>query len=114
MMKRNKIEWTWYNINHHILLLEITDVFNRRIICQPNLHLLVDNMILTFSYSRWLMLLKGELHKAPVTNPQKILDLGTGTGIWALDIAEYEPRPVQFLLNPTALTPTTGNSQEHT
>jgi len=37
------------------------------------------------------MLLKGELHKAPVTNPQNILDLGTGTGIWALDIAEYGP-----------------------
>ena len=35
-------------------------------------------------------MMKGELHKAPVTNPQKILDLGTGTGIWALDIAEYE------------------------
>ncbi|CAI7659402.1 unnamed protein product [Penicillium bialowiezense] len=33
----------------------------------------------------------GELHKAPVTNPQKILDLGTGTGIWALDIAEKFP-----------------------
>ncbi|KAJ5512819.1 hypothetical protein N7463_002371 [Penicillium fimorum] len=41
--------------------------------------------------SRWLMLMKGELHKAPVTNPQKILDLGTGTGIWALDIAEKFP-----------------------
>lgn len=35
-------------------------------------------------------MMKGELHKAPVTNPQKILDLGTGTGIWALDIAEYK------------------------
>lgn len=32
--------------------------------------------------------MKGELHKAPVENPQNILDLGTGTGIWALDIAE--------------------------
>lgn len=32
--------------------------------------------------------MKGELHLAPVKNPQKILDLGTGTGIWALDIAE--------------------------
>ncbi|CAG8116177.1 unnamed protein product [Penicillium olsonii] len=29
------------------------------------------------------------LHKAPIKNPQNILDLGTGTGIWALDIAEY-------------------------
>jgi len=36
-----------------------------------------------------LVLLKGELFKAPVKNPQKILDLGTGTGIWAIDIAEY-------------------------
>ncbi|KGO47378.1 hypothetical protein PEX1_004680 [Penicillium expansum] len=41
--------------------------------------------------SRWLLMLKGELHKAPVKNPQKILDLGTGTGIWALDIAEKFP-----------------------
>jgi ubiquinone/menaquinone biosynthesis C-methylase UbiE len=45
---------------------------------------------------RWLMLLKGELHKAPITNPQKILDLGTGTGIWALDIAEYDKHHHQF------------------
>lgn len=36
-----------------------------------------------------MVLLKGELFKAPVKNPQKILDLGTGTGIWAIDIAEY-------------------------
>ncbi|KAJ5623543.1 hypothetical protein N7490_012148 [Penicillium lividum] len=40
----------------------------------------------------WLMLLKGELHNAPVKAPQKILDLGTGTGIWALDIAEKFPQ----------------------
>ncbi|CAG8397560.1 unnamed protein product, partial [Penicillium salamii] len=33
----------------------------------------------------------GELHKAPITNPRKILDLGTGTGIWALDMAEKFP-----------------------
>lgn len=35
------------------------------------------------------MLLRGELHNAPLENPQEILDLGTGTGIWALDMAEY-------------------------
>ncbi|OQD93556.1 hypothetical protein PENSOL_c031G04670 [Penicillium solitum] len=39
----------------------------------------------------WLMLLGGELHNAPVTSPQNILDLGTGTGIWSLDIAEKFP-----------------------
>jgi Methylase of polypeptide chain release factors len=37
------------------------------------------------------LLLKGELHLAPV--PQDIhhvLDIGTGTGIWAIQFAEYE------------------------
>jgi hypothetical protein len=27
----------------------------------------------------------GQLHFAPVSNPQRILDVGTGTGIWAID-----------------------------
>ncbi|KAN0079765.1 hypothetical protein V8E54_004979 [Elaphomyces granulatus] len=35
-----------------------------------------------------LLLLWGELHLAPLEAPQAMLDLGTGTGIWAIDIAE--------------------------
>lgn len=27
----------------------------------------------------------GRLHLAPLQNPQRILDIGTGTGIWAVD-----------------------------
>lgn len=27
----------------------------------------------------------GQLHFAPLSNPQRILDIGTGTGIWAID-----------------------------
>ena len=27
----------------------------------------------------------GKLHLAPLDNPHKVLDLGTGTGIWAID-----------------------------
>lgn len=37
----------------------------------------------------YLLLLDGRLHLAPIgKNPQRILDIGTGTGIWAMDMAE--------------------------
>lgn len=39
----------------------------------------------------FLLLLDGELHLAPVKTPQRILDLGTGTGIWAIDVADKYP-----------------------
>lgn len=38
------------------------------------------------------LLLNGEFHRAPVKNPQRVLDLGTGTGIWAIQFAEYVPK----------------------
>lgn len=39
----------------------------------------------------WKMLLNGALYTAPLANPLEILDIGTGTGIWAMDIAEEFP-----------------------
>ncbi|KAF6820959.1 methyltransferase domain-containing protein [Colletotrichum sojae] len=33
----------------------------------------------------------GALHCAPLVNPQKILDIGTGTGAWAIDMGDEYP-----------------------
>lgn len=35
------------------------------------------------------MLYKGNLCRAPINKPARVLDVGTGTGIWAMDFGEY-------------------------
>ena len=37
------------------------------------------------------LLLGGHLYSVPLDNPRRILDVGTGTGSWAMDIAEEFP-----------------------
>jgi SAM-dependent methyltransferase len=40
----------------------------------------------------WKLLLGGGLYVAPIPpNPQRVLDFGTGTGIWAIDFADEFP-----------------------
>ena len=34
------------------------------------------------------LLLGGKLYTAPLDHPQRVLDVGTGTGLWAIDFAE--------------------------
>ena len=49
------------------------------------------------------LVLDGELHLAPLKSPRKILDLGTGTGIWAIEMGERYPkaRLIGIDLSPT-------------
>lgn len=40
----------------------------------------------------FLSLLGGQLFTAPLDKPQRVLDVGTGTGIWAIDFADEQPQ----------------------
>ncbi|CAD6442425.1 ce38a3c4-4cb8-4bcf-8559-aec471d2970a [Sclerotinia trifoliorum] len=37
------------------------------------------------------LVLDGKLYLAPIEDPQRVLDVGTGTGIWAIDFADQYP-----------------------
>lgn len=39
----------------------------------------------------YLIWLRGELFRAPIQDPRCILDIGTGTGLWAIEVAERFP-----------------------
>jgi hypothetical protein len=40
--------------------------------------------ILDFAHHMYLLTLDQKLHLAPIQHPQEVLDVGTGTGIWAI------------------------------
>lgn len=48
----------------------------------------------------FLLLLGGRLYSAPLENTRKVLDIGTGTGIWAIDFAEWVLFPEVVNLDP--------------
>lgn len=48
---------------------------------------------LDLQHHLFLLTLNGRLHRAPISkNTQNVLDLGTGTGIWATDFADQYPK----------------------
>lgn len=54
----------------------------------------------------FLILLGGRLHLAPIgKTPQRILDVGTGTGIWAIEMADKYPNAMVFGLDLSPIQP---------
>ncbi|RDW89155.1 S-adenosyl-L-methionine-dependent methyltransferase-16 [Coleophoma cylindrospora] len=49
------------------------------------------NELQDLAHHMYLMTLEGRLHHAPIVNPHNILDVGTGTGIWAIEMADAYP-----------------------
>lgn len=45
----------------------------------------------SLAHEMYTLTLGGELHLAPVKNPRETLDVGTGTGLWAINFADEHP-----------------------
>ena len=48
---------------------------------------------LDLMHAAFRMTYEGKLFLAPVTNLNNVLDVGTGTGIWAIDLGKSHPDP---------------------
>ncbi|KAI6435171.1 hypothetical protein MCOR22_009332 [Pyricularia oryzae] len=46
---------------------------------------------LDFQHQVYKLSLEGKLYQAPVENPRNVLDVATGTGIWAIEFAQENP-----------------------
>lgn len=58
------------------------------------------------SHHVWMLTLKGKLFLAPVTSPQHVLDLGTGTGIWVIEVADEYPGAIVKGIDVSPIQPT--------
>lgn len=48
----------------------------------------------------------GRLFHSPLTNLQNVLDLGTGVGIWAIDVADAHPEAIVTGIDLSPIQPT--------
>lgn len=48
-----------------------------------------ENDRLDMVHELCLQVLHRKLYLAPIKNPQRVIDLGTGTGIWAIDFGKF-------------------------
>ncbi|KAI4657319.1 uncharacterized protein J4E79_007392 [Alternaria viburni] len=51
----------------------------------------IQNDQLDIAHHMFLIMLNQKLHLAPIKEPKKVLDLGCGTGIWCMDMADEYP-----------------------
>ncbi|KAL1971475.1 hypothetical protein VTN31DRAFT_2096 [Thermomyces dupontii] len=51
-----------------------------------------ENDRLDMMHELCLQLLHRRLYLAPIKNPQRVIDLATGTGLWAIDFADQHPQ----------------------
>jgi Methyltransferase domain len=58
------------------------------------------------SHHVWTLALKGKHFLAPVKKPQRVLDLGTGTGIWVVQVADEYPEAVVEGIDLSPIQPT--------
>jgi 16S rRNA G527 N7-methylase RsmG len=72
---------------------------------------LVENVDwIDMQHHLWFIALHDQLHLAPINpNPQNVLDMGTGTGIWAIDfgmtiLARKPQHLLKFLLRSYEIT----------
>lgn len=61
-----------------------------------------------------LILNDNKLYKSPIDpSPQRVIDIGTGTGIWAMQVAHGLPMyPVRVLTDSAATSPTRTRVQK--
>lgn len=57
------------------------------------------------SHLMWSLTLEGRLYFAPAERPKSVFDLGTGTGIWAIDVADQYPEAVVVGVDLSAIQP---------
>jgi ubiquinone/menaquinone biosynthesis C-methylase UbiE len=63
---------------------------------------------LDLNHHIFCLVLGGQLFRAPIgRHPQRILDLGTGTGMWAMDAADDMPSAVVYGTDLSPIQPTT-------
>ncbi|KAI1866245.1 uncharacterized protein JN550_007633 [Neoarthrinium moseri] len=63
---------------------------------------------LDFQHAGTILLMDDQLSCAPITSPRYVLDIATGTGIWASEFAEQHPQSTVIGSDLTLIQPTPG------